>query len=161
MMTRGEDLHMLGLSSEDYEAQDSQRRIRKAFLHLSRTHHPDKGGTNEGFQKLSQAYYRLRDGEAQGARDDHQEEHEDSESAEERGDQGSSWQDHDYYNFWQDEFFNFFRQNSNQDYGYSDEEDDFYDWEQHAYERKKAMSDMHKQQLKAGIDFRDTKARKD
>lgn len=63
-MTRGEDLHTLGLSSEDDEAQDSQRKIRKAFLRLSRKHHPDKGGTNEGFQKLSEAYYRLRDEEA-------------------------------------------------------------------------------------------------
>jgi len=159
-MTRHEDLHTLGLSSEDDEAQDSQLRIRKAFLRLSHTHHPDKVGTNEEFQNLSEAYYRLRDEEAQGGNDG-QEEHEDSDSAEERSDQGSSWQDHGYYNFWQDEFFNFFRQYFYQDYGYSDEEDDFYDWEQQAYERKKAMSNMHKQQLKAGVDFRDTKARKE
>ena len=40
-MTREEDLRMLGLSTEDDDAQDSQRRIRKAFLRLSSNHHPD------------------------------------------------------------------------------------------------------------------------
>lgn len=162
-MTRSEDLHTLGLSLEDDEAQDSQRRVRKAFLRLSRTHHPDKGGTNEGFQKLSAAYYRLREddreGEAQAERDE-QDEDEESDAAEERSDQDSSWH-YDFYNFWHEEFFNFFRQNSYQEYGYSDEEDDFDSWEQEAYERKKAWSNIHKQQLKAGIDFRDTKANRE
>ena len=157
-MTRGEDLHTLCLSSDDDEAQDSQRRIRKAFLRLSRKHHPDKGGTNEGFRKLSEAYYRLREEEAQGQSDE-QQEHDASDTAEERSDQGSSWQDYDYHHFWQEQFFNFFRQNSYQEHEHGDEEDDFYSWEQEAYERKKAWSNIHKQQLKAGVDFRDAKAK--
>ena len=159
-MTRSEDLHTLGLSSEDDEAQDSQRRIRKAFLRLSRTHHPDKGGSNEGFQKLSAAYYRLRDEGAQVERDV-QDEDEDSDATEEHDDQSSSWEDYEFYNFWHQEFFNFFRQNSYEEYEYSDVEDDFYSWEQEAYERKKAWSNIHKQKLKAGIDFRDSKANRE
>ncbi len=158
-MTRGEDLHTLGLSSEEDEAQDGQRRIRLAYLRLSRKHHPDKGGTNEGFQKLSAAYYRLREDEAQGQSGEDQNA---SERAEERSDQDSSWQDYEYDNFWHHEFFNFFRQNFSQEYGYSDEEDDdFYTWEQEAYERKKEWSNIHKQQLKAGVDYCDVEATKE
>jgi hypothetical protein len=159
-MTRAEDLHTLGLSSEDDEATDHQRRIRLAYLRLSRERHPDKGGTNEGFQKLSEAYYRLRDDTAQGRSED--QDRNASEHAEERSDEGPSWQDYDYENFWHDEFFRFFRQRFNHEYGYSDEEDDdFHTWEQDAYERKKEWSKIHKQQLKEGVDFRDVKAQKE
>lgn len=172
MTRRVEDLQMLGLSSEDVKAQDSQRSIRKAFLRLSKTHHPDKGGTNEGFQKLTEAYYRLREEEAQGGQSDEQEQNASAQRAEERSDHdsGTSWQEYDYYNFWQHEFFHFFRQNSYhdyghsdednsyQEYGYSDEEDGFRSWEQEAYDRKKSWSEIHKQQLKVGVDFRDANA---
>lgn len=156
-MTRSEDLNTLGLSAE--EAHD-QKRIRKAFLRLSRVRHPDKGGTKEGFQKLSEAYYRLRDEDVQ-ARSDDQDKYASSQD-EGRSDEGPSWYDYEYQHFWYNEFFSFFRQysyDSNEEYGYSDEEEQFYDWEQEAYERKKTWSKIHKQQLKAGIDFRDAKAK--
>lgn len=47
-MTRSEDLATLGLSSTDDNADDRLTRIRKQYLKLSKTHHPDKGGSKEG-----------------------------------------------------------------------------------------------------------------
>jgi len=47
-MTRSEDLTTLGLSSTDDNADDRLTRLRKAYLKLSKTYHPDKGGSKEG-----------------------------------------------------------------------------------------------------------------
>jgi len=47
-MTRSEDLATLGLSSIDDNADDRLTRIRKAYLKLSKSCHPDKGGSKEG-----------------------------------------------------------------------------------------------------------------
>jgi hypothetical protein len=48
------------LSAEDGSAKNNSHiRIRKAFLRLSRTHHPAKGGSKEAFQALSAAYEHL------------------------------------------------------------------------------------------------------
>jgi len=158
-MIRGEDLQTLGLSDDEAR---NQRRIRLAFLRLSKVHHPDKGGTNEGFQKLSEAYYRLRAENNQGGdRDEHPA---GDASGEEQNDddgfEGQSDDDYDYYNFWQNEFFSFFRQSYYHTYTQSDdEEEDFHDWEQEAYERKKQWSQIHRQQLKTGVDFRDVLAK--
>ena len=159
-MTRGEDLQTLGLSDDEAR---NPRRIRLAFLRLSKVTHPDKGGTNEGFQKLSEAYYRLRAENNQGGdRDEHPA---GDASGEEQnyddGFEGQSDDDYDYYNFWQNEFFSFFRQSYYHAYTQSDddEEEDFHDWEQEAYERKKQWSQIHRQQLKTGVDFRDVKAK--
>ena len=163
--TRGEDLQTLCLSSDDDEALDGQRRIRKAFLRLSRIHHPDKGGTKEGFQKLSAAYYRLRVEEGQECGDVHNEPS--GARAEEQRDDGSSGQEYYYHNFWQNEFHDFFHRHYYQEDSqedeeeYFDEEEEFSQWEQSAFERSKAWSEHHKQQLKKGKDFRDRKAKGD
>lgn len=158
-MTRGEDLQTLGLSDDEAR---NPRRIRLAFLRLTKVHHPDKGGTNEGFQKLSEAYYRLRAENNQGGdRDEHPAG--DASGEEQNYDDGFEGQrddDYDYYNFWQNEFFSFFRQSYYHAYTQSDDEEEaFHDWEQEAYERKKQWSQIHRQQLKTGVDFRDVKAK--
>lgn len=158
-MTRGEDLQTLGLSDDEAR---NPRRIRLAFLRLSKVTHPDKGGTNEGFQKLSEAYYRLRAENNQGGdRDEHPAGDASGEGQNyDDGFEGQRDDDFDYYNFWQNEFFSFFRQSYYHAYTQSDdEEEDFHDWEQEAYERKKQWSQIHRQQLKTGVDFRDVKAK--
>ena len=44
----------------------SSQEIRKAYLNLSRTEHPDKGGNEEKFKKLQEAYEILSDDEKRG-----------------------------------------------------------------------------------------------
>ena len=44
----------------------SSQEIRKAYLNLSRTEHPDKGGSEEKFKKLQEAYEILSDDEKRG-----------------------------------------------------------------------------------------------
>lgn len=55
IITRHEDLAQLGLSNGN----DSESKIRKSYLLLARSKHPDKGGSKEAFQRLSNAYQRL------------------------------------------------------------------------------------------------------
>ena len=55
MPSRALDLAALGLAAEE----NDETAIRRAFLRKSRTAHPDKGGTNEEFVALRDAYERL------------------------------------------------------------------------------------------------------
>ena len=55
MPSRALDLAALGLAAEE----NDKTAIRRAFLRKSRTAHPDKGGTNEAFVALRDAYERL------------------------------------------------------------------------------------------------------
>eukprot|EP00804_Cyclotella_cryptica_P024585 CCRYP_020210-RA/>CCRYP_020210-RA protein AED:0.19 eAED:0.19 QI:0/-1/0/1/-1/1/1/0/329 len=140
-MTRAEDLSTLGLSRNDGEASDSRRRIRKAYLQLSRSCHPDKGGSKESFQDINAAYERLTRNEGQPEpTPDNKEDFSREGSEPERG-----------YN-WYDDYYAFFR-----DYGfYNDKkeyEDNFAMWEQAREQRRKAYSEFHRQQVKLGRDY--------
>ena len=55
-MAIADDLAELGLSPGD---EGDKKKIRKAYLKLSCSRHPDKGGSTESFQRLSNAYTRL------------------------------------------------------------------------------------------------------
>lgn len=54
-MAREDDLSELGLSKDASFPQTSN-----AYLRLSLQRHPDKGGTNEGFQTFTSVYPRLK-----------------------------------------------------------------------------------------------------
>lgn len=153
-MSLSEDLAVLGLSSSDYDAEDSEGRIRRAYLRLSRTRHPDKGGSNEAFQNLSNAYHRLQTSnyavENEAA----------SEAEEEEQRARQDWQDdEEEFNYWQDAYYDFFHAYEEENYeDYDEYESVFVSWEESQRQRRKAWSDHHKQQLKRGIDYRDKKS---
>ena len=57
MVSQSEDLSELGLNANN--GVPDGKAIRLAYLRLSKSRHPDKGGTKEAFQRLSNAYQRL------------------------------------------------------------------------------------------------------
>ena len=154
---RADDLNTLGLTSEDVNAEDSQRRIRRAFMCLSKKHHRDKGGEKEAFQELSAAYERLKHACNAEAKE------EECADADEEGsyEGGSNAEDesvpeYDCY----DDYFNFFRYHG----FYDDEYDDGYFetfafWEQSREQRRKEWSERHRQELRQNRDFRDAAVR--
>lgn len=161
-----EDLAVLGLSSKDGDAEDGRRRIRMAFLRLSRTQHPDKGGTKEEFQNLSAAYHRLihkDEGEMKKSADSSSEEEskmngEEDDNVEEPTDHE---QDEDFDEYSYDDYFSYFNTYYREDEFDGDDdayEDDFVSWEEEREQRRRAWSEHHRQQLRRGIDYRDEKA---
>ena len=155
-MTLAEDLGVLNLSPGD---QDDPKKIRKAYLGLSRTCHPDKqGGSTEAFQRLSNAYGRLVHSEKDGQEEasspaaakasgaaDHHEQHAHSYAA-----YSDQW--HRYY--W--DFFNDY--DEAQFDNFDCYEGEFEAWETSREERRKAWSRHHQDELRRGRDFRDKRA---
>lgn len=148
-LTSTEDLAVLGLAPGD---EDDPKKIRKAYLRLSRTCHPDKGGSTEAFQRLSNAYGRLvhpaEDGEEEASSSaaaakapDHRE-HEDSNANQWYGYYSEFFHDYD-----EEQFDNF-----------DCYEGEFEAWETSQEERRKAWSRQHQYELRRGRDFRDKKA---
>jgi curved DNA-binding protein CbpA len=105
-MTRAEDLAVLELS----EGVSSQK-IRQKYKQLARRDHPDKGGSKEAFQRLSDAYERL-----SGPRDDSNE----SEVYEYQSSARDSYSDDDQDDFmsncWYNQYYYFFQRRWNSGY---------------------------------------------
>ena len=143
MTRRSEDLAVLGLSLAD----DTVAKIRKAYLRLSKVHHPDKeGGSKEAFQNLSAAYYRLKSC-SEEPRVAAAEQGGGNSSEDDASEEDQSWQT--YEDFYAD-YDNYFH-----GYGYGD--DSFYSWEEEREQRRRAWSEYHKQQKRRGKDYRDGK----
>jgi curved DNA-binding protein CbpA len=152
-MTRAEDLAVLELPEGV-----SPQEIRQKYKQLARRDHPDKGGTKEAFQRLSNAYERLsrpRD-ESSG-----------SEASEHHGPTRYSYSDADQddftSNFWYNQYYDFFRRRWNSGYenngdrssGYGDADDDdhFDHWHEST---RKAYARQRQENLKRGYDYRDS-----
>lgn len=146
-MTRAEDLAELGLDDSD-EIDD--RTICKACFRLAKERHPDKGGNEEAFQRLSNARERLiNDAYAE-------------EADERKGEEASPEEEHDYEeeeDYWYGENYNFFRRAW--EYGFDDDEqeeeyDDYYtNWHEAT---AAARARQRRENLKAGYDYRDHRA---
>ena len=152
-MTLAEDLAVLGLTPGD---EDDPKKIRKAYLRRSLACHPDKGGSTEEFQGLSNAYGRLvhpvEDGEEEASSaasaakaSDHREQHEDFYTSND--------------NYWYGYYSEFFHDYDEEQFDDFDcYEGEFEAWETSREERRKAWSRHHQFELRRGRDFRDKKA---
>lgn len=142
--SRAEDLAELGLADDDSV---DERVIRKKYLRLSRSRHPDKGGTKESFQRLVNAYEsyeRLRSGAYAADASTEEQEYQEDDSYEYEED------------YWYGEHYNFFGRAW--EYGFEDEsdyEDYFENWHR---EKAKARAKQRREELKRGYDYRDRKA---
>jgi hypothetical protein len=145
-MAVADDLAELGLSPGD---EGDKKKIRKAYLKLSCSRHPDKGGSTESFQRLSNAYTRLAHPE-----DEEEVEEEPSPAASAAAAADHRASSYDYANQWYRYYNDFFHE-----YGFSDHEDEFEAWETSEEERRRAWSRHHQQELRQGRDFRDEKAK--
>jgi hypothetical protein len=153
-MTRAEDLSELGLAHAAEE-----RAIRKAYLSLSKSRHPDKGGSKESFQRLSSAYMRLSSSgsscnfEASPAAAHHDGSNNDSEEQDD-----GDYSDDDEY--WYQEYYDFFPRAWR--HGFSgDDDDDFDEYFRNWRETSKCRRARQRQEdLKRGYDYRDDKPQK-
>jgi curved DNA-binding protein CbpA len=159
-MTRAEDLAVLEVSEGV-----SPKEIRQKYKKLARRDHPDKGGSKEAFQRLSDAYERL---------SQPREESSGSEAYEPHGPAGGSYrddgQDDFTSNFWYHHYYHFFQRRWNSRYdgddadddddadhgSDGDDDDDDDDHFDHWHEAtRKAYARERQENLKRGYDYRD------
>jgi len=141
-MTRAEDLAELGLADTgDVDDRD----IRKAYLRLSRSRHPDKEGSKESFQLLVNAYERLRS----GAYHDDASQQPDEEDAEQED-------SYEYeIDYWYGEHLSFFGQAWGYKFGDESEYEEYFEnWREAA----KARARQRREDLRQGYDYCDRKA---
>lgn len=144
-MTKAEDLAELGLAdNEDVD----ERTIRKAYLRLSRSRHPDKGGTKESFQLLVNAYERLRS-DTYAANVEEKEE-------DQGGGCGGGGGEYDE-GFWYDAHHDFFQRAW--EYGWADDAPEFENYHENWHESAKERARRRREDIRAGYDWRDRKAK--
>lgn len=153
--SKQKDLAELGLKDET----PTETQIRKAYVLLAKTRHPDKGGTTDSFQKLVNAYERLNANSYQkrtpassaGRPKPSRQQPESEEESEEDDDAG------DDSEFWYEAHFNFFH--GWEGFYHEDFDDEDEEYFRHWYKsEKQRYTRQRREDIKRGYDRRDQKA---